>query len=185
MVSKPKHMRRFALTGATAGYIIALLLFLTTAGCCKRPRAADTSSSVGSVSLSSPARTYTAAKQTQTMEKQLMSIWRSPKTTPQEQAEALNKWLSHETSIETAISLLGADGIVSRDHGPSTVLISGKNGVVARQSGFYEKLWLEYKTSGGSVSLSFDNKGGTSSEWLFEHAYVPGQTTTPKTNWGQ
>jgi hypothetical protein len=187
MVSKSNFLDGFAVAGATCRYIAASLLLVIAPGCCQRSHEADTSSNVGSEALSHRVRTFSAAKQTQTdaMEKKLMSVWRSPKSTPQERAEALNKWLSPETSIESAISLLGDNGLLSRDHGPSTVFSSGKNGVVAHQGGYYEKFWLEYKMPGGSVSLSFDNQGGASREWRFEHAYVPGQITTPKTNWGQ
>ena len=119
------------------------------------------------------------------MENELISIWRSPKSTPQERAEVLNKWLSPETSIRSAISLLGDDGVLSRDYGPLTIIKSTRNGVVTRDGGLYEKFWLEYKMPVGLISLGFTNKGGTNNEWSFEHAYAPGHVTAPKTNWGQ
>ncbi len=167
MVSKLKHKNGCAL--------VALFLLLNTSGCHLKSRDSNSSSKIHS--LSHPA---TGQGQTNTMERKLMSIWWSPKSTPQERAEALNKWLSTETSIETAISLLGSDGIVSRDHGPSAVLTSGKNGAVVREDGFYEKFWLKYEMPNGFVNLSFDNNGGASREWKFEHAYVSGEIVSPK-----
>ncbi len=187
MVTHPSFRHGFAIIGEASKFVAALLFVLVASGCSLKSHDTNPDPSVDSKSLSHPTRALPAAKENQIngTSNKLMSIWRSPKSTPQERAEALNKWLSPETSIESAISLLGPDGVLSRDYGPSTTLVSGKNGVVAHPGGYYEKLWLEYKIPGGSVSLDFNKQGGASNEWRFEHAYVPGQVTTPKTNWGQ
>lgn len=105
----------------------------------------------------------------------LLSIWRSPKSSPQEQANALNKWLWPETSVESAITLLGTDGVLSRAFGPSEIIDSGSstNRWVMRQNGNYKKLMSEYVTPSGCVGLGFGFElGGAGSKSRSEGAYV-------------
>ena len=170
-----------AITRTSAGSIHGLLLFLTAMGCCQRPREAGAVSSPASSSAMASIEAVDRPRQAR--EEELLSLWRSPKATPDERAAALNRWLAPETNVATAIALLGSHGVLSRDHGPSSVVGVGKDD--ARQGRLYEKLWLEYDVPGGSVGLRFGNQGETTNEWSFEHASASRSATDPRTNPGE
>ena len=183
MVSRLSQRGGFMVMCAACTHLGASLLLVLAQGCCQRPHESGTAINGLSEALPHSLASTSATNQIEAPMKTLLSIWRSPNSTPKQRADALNKWLPPETTIESARSLLGGDCFLSRHYGPLTILISGTNGIAAQHGGHYEAFFLEYKTPGGSVNLGFGNQRGASREWRFEGAYAPGQIIT-KTNWG-
>ena len=157
------------------GKWISISLLFLAVGCCQHRQQKGVEAEPSLNARSSAAATTVAAHLAEGRQKDLLSIWRSSNSTLQERSDALNKNLPHETSIKSAIELLG-NGIVSRDYGPSVRFTRSTNGYVVLPTGTYEKLWLEYETQGGHVRLGFDLKPvGATSEWRFDCAFaIPG-----------
>ena len=87
----------------------------------------------------------------------LISIWRSPDSTPDERVDAITKWLPKGSSIDSVIALLGNDGDLSHNFGPFIDIRGGKstNGAVTPQTGAVDFWFLEYDTPHGKVTLRF------------------------------
>lgn len=167
-----EQTRARSLVAALTGNWVSIALLFLAIGCYqhRQQESAEAEASLNARSSSVP--TTVAANLAEGRQKDLLSIWRSSNSTLQERSDALNKNLAHETSIKSAIELLG-NGIVSRDYGPSVRFTRSTNGYVVLPAGTYEKLWLEYEMQAGHVRLGFDLKPvGATSEWRFDCAYA-------------
>ena len=98
-----------------------------------------------------------------------ISVWRSADSTADERANAVNKLLSPETSIQSAEALLGKDGRFSHYFGPSFKSVRETN---YPQAGVINDAVLEYGTARGVVSLVFSRGPGATNHFRFVRAFA-------------
>ena len=103
----------------------------------------------------------------------LLAIWRSPTSTPEERAEAVTKHLPRGTSVESAKALLGDDGRLVQYFGPSMEFAAGTNGeITGRTTGGHDYWQLEYGTPTANIGLRFYfERSGPNPGLKFDRAY--------------
>ena len=103
----------------------------------------------------------------------LLAIWRSPTSTPEERAEALTKHLPRGASVESAKALLGDDGRLVHYFGPSMEFAAGTNGeITGRTTGGHDYWQLEYGTPTANIGLRFYfERSGPNPGLKFDRAY--------------
>lgn len=121
---------------------------------------------------SPPPQDLRAARHSRVGQTDLLSIWRSPKSTSEERVDAVMKLVPRGASLEAAQALLGDKGTLSRSHGPSINFAPGTNGSITGQTGSHDFWELEYQTPSGIVALRFELKpGGQKPQFRFDRAY--------------
>ena len=103
----------------------------------------------------------------------LLAVWRSPTSTPEERAEALTKDLPRGASVESARALLGDDGRLVHYFGPSMEFAAGTNGeITGRTTGGHDYWQLEHGTPTPNVGLRFYfEHSGPNPGLKFDRAY--------------
>jgi len=177
IVRTDPFMEHLAIAGTIckAGCAASLLIFAL--GCHQRPQVSEVTPGGGTnaepatkdivktnyASERFPILTN-ATKVGDNAKKTLMSIWRSPDSTPEERADAVNKLLSPETTIQSAEALLGDDGVLSHYFG--TYFGSAED----TNAGGIDFWLLKYDTQRGLVALRFSRALGSTNQFRFERA---------------
>ena len=106
---------------------------------------------------------------TDSMQEKIESVWWSEASTPQELAEALNKWLSHETGVKSAIKLLGKDCIMTKQG--DRPYFDVKQNRTLQPYEMTPTVCLQYRRPDGFVGLEFIQKP-PSTEFGFGRAHA-------------
>lgn len=156
------------------------LLLVATNGCSESERTIRTTTAeatnppvagVGATTPRTAAQDHGAKLDAHAAESALLSVWRSPSSTLEQRAEALEKWLPREPSNEYLVTLLGSGGVWARVHGLAAPPLPWTNGQISHETVDYSR--LEFNTPTGTVALVFVRQpAGSSSGWRFDRAVV-------------
>ncbi len=183
MLLRNSCLEHFANAGAMCKTAYAATLLIFALGCHQRSQVSDDARGVGTTAgsatnaamkanyapaeLRSRANAAMVASNDTSM---LMSIWRSPSSTTDERIGAVNKLLSPETTMESAIALLGKDHALSHHFGPSFGVTQVTNAEQALQANGVDYFVLQYNTPSGLVALRFPR--GHGNRLHFDRAYA-------------